>query len=354
MRTFSSALMVVAAQASGYGYSDKSESTARYGPTREYGGYQHDRVWGHGHYEPGDIERFDGHHAEIYGADDLAWGPNGFANAHTHSDDIHNWDDQGDGYICHACGGHGCTLCGGYGHEHKGRTFGYHGHNLKMGFGVGHTHAYLGKKPRSSYNRYKHGVGGRYTQRWTNGYGGRYGLGHGERYGLAHRWSMYNGYGHGNPSSKGSVLGYGIGANAAIPQLYDTPNTDGHQPVLKEEVYKEDYQEEPYKRGAGYHKGYHQPTYQGTGYIGKTKLRSRRDFDKENERLLDESLWRGDKYYIDFARGYGVSPGWEDNVGRGHAYKKEFGHGSGNHSPFNGEVWRHDAGLFNYQFRPMK
>jgi len=209
--------MAATAEAGGYGYSDKSESIARYGPTREYGGYQHDRVWGHGHYEPGDIERFDGHHAEIYGADDLAWGPNGFANAHTHSDDIHNWDDQGDGYICHACGGHGCTLCGGYGHEHKGRTFGYHGHNLKMGFGVGHTHAYLGKKPRSSYNRYKHGVGGRYTQRWTNGYGGRYGLGHGERYGLAHRWSMYNGYGHGNPSSKGSVLGYGIGANAAIP-----------------------------------------------------------------------------------------------------------------------------------------
>ena len=355
MIKFSSALLLVAeVTAGGYGYSDKSESIARYGPTREYGGYQHDRVWGHGHYEPGDIERFDGHHAEIYGADDLAWGPNGFANAHTHNDDIHNWDDQGDAYICHACGGHGCTLCGGYGHEHKGRTFGYHGHNLKMGFGVGHTHAYLGKKPRSSYNRYKHGVGGRYTQRWTNGYGGRYGLGHGERYGLAHRWSMYNGYGHGNPSSKGSVLGYGIGANAAIPQLYDTPNTDGHQPVLKEEVMKDDYSEEPYKRGAGYHKGYHQPTYQGTGYIGKTKLRSRRDFDKENERLLDESLWRGDKFYIDFARGYGVAPGWEDNVGRGHAYKMEFGHGSGNHSPFHGEVWRHDAGLFNYQFRPMK
>merc|ERR1719198_2866089 len=169
MTKFSSALLLVA-EAAASGYGGGSESIARYGPTREYGGYQHDRVWGHGHYEPGDIERFDGHHAEIYGADDLAWGPNGFANAHAHNDATHNWDDQGDGYVCHACGGHGCTLCGGYGHEHKGRMFGYHGHNLKMGFGVGHTHAYLGKKPRSSYNRYKHGVGGRYTQRWTNGY----------------------------------------------------------------------------------------------------------------------------------------------------------------------------------------
>jgi hypothetical protein len=29
---------------------------------------------------------------------------------------------------------------------------------------------------------------------------------------------MYNGYGKGNPSSKGSVMGYGLGANAAIPE----------------------------------------------------------------------------------------------------------------------------------------
>lgn len=354
-------LMAASVKASGYGYNDQSESIARYGPTREYGGYQHDRVWGHGHYEPGDIERFDGHHAEIYGADDLAWGPNGFANAHAHNDATHNWDDQGDAYVCHACGGHGCTLCGGYGHEHKGRMFGYHGHNLKMGFGVGHTHAYLGKKPRSSYNRYKHGVGGRYTQRWTNGYGGRYGLGHGERYGLAHRWSQYNGYGHGNPSSKGSVLGYGLGANAAIPQLYDTPNTDGHQPVLKEEVY-DDYYEPEY----GYEDDYHyeddygyEPEYgyeDDYGYDDYEEPYPRgaafgRKADKKKDSYYKP---KAKDFYIDFARGFGKKPGKELHNGRSTAFKMEFGHGSGNHSPFHGEVYRHDAGLYNYVFRPKK
>ena len=77
MQTFSVALLAVGAAASGYGYGDQGER-ARWGPTKEHGDYQHDRVWGHGHFEPGDIERFDNHYSEIYGADDLAWGPNGF------------------------------------------------------------------------------------------------------------------------------------------------------------------------------------------------------------------------------------------------------------------------------------
>ena len=213
MKSFAATLLIAGATAQYYD-----------GPTRNYGDYQHDRVWGHGHYEPGDITRFENHYAEIYGADDLAWGPNGFQNPHTHNDKVHNWDDQGDANTCHACGGHGCTLCGGYGHVHRNAAFGNHGHNLQTGFGVGHNHAYLGDKVRSSYNRYGHGIGGRYTQRWTNGYGDRYALNHGERYGLAHRWGMYNGYGHGNPSSKGSVMGYGIGANAAIPQQWAEPD----------------------------------------------------------------------------------------------------------------------------------
>jgi len=38
----------------------------------------HNRVWGHTHYEPGDVDRFENHYADIYGADDLAWGPNGY------------------------------------------------------------------------------------------------------------------------------------------------------------------------------------------------------------------------------------------------------------------------------------
>jgi len=179
--------------------------------------YGHNQVWGHGHYEPGNIQNFLGYSAEIDGADDLGWGPNGFQNPIVQNDGVHNWDDMGDAYVCHSCGGHGCGLCGGYGHFHRKAQFGQHGHSLKRGFGIGHWHTYLGPKPRSSYNKYGHGIGGRYSQRWSNGYGDRYGINAGERYGLAHVWSMYNGYGRGNPSSKGSVMGYGVGSNAQVP-----------------------------------------------------------------------------------------------------------------------------------------
>ena len=343
MKTFSATLLVVAAQAGGY---DGGESIARYGPTKEYGGFQHDQAWGHSHYEPGDIERFDGHYAEIYGADDLAWGPNGYANAHTHSDTVHNWDDQGDAYICHACGGHGCTLCGGYGHEHKGRQFGYHGHGLKTGFGVGHSHAYLGKKPRSSYNKYGHGIGGRYTQRWTNGYGGRYGLGHGERYGIAHRWSQFNGYGKGNPSTKGSVMGYGLGANAQIPIVDDTPDTVGHQYATEKymEEYGDDYAEPEYV----------EESYEGDDYGDD----ERRGATVSGENAYGRKSLTSPKtsdYYVDFASGYGAAKQKITGLaGRGHAYRHEYGNGSGNHSPWNGEVWRHDRGLTNYLWRPLK
>jgi len=191
------------------------------GPTKDHGDFKHDKVWGHGHYEPGSIARFNNFFADIYGADDDAWGVNGFQNPHNHKDNIHNWDDQGDGQICHACGGHGCGLCFGYGHRHANAQFGWHGHTLKKGLGIGHNHDYLGDKVRSTYNRYGHGYGGRYSQRWSNGYGGKYNLQGGQRYGLAHRWGMYNGYGHGNPNSQGSVMGYGIGSNAERHADYD-------------------------------------------------------------------------------------------------------------------------------------
>jgi hypothetical protein len=360
MKTFSATLLVVAAQASGYG---GSESVARYGPTQEYGGFQHDQAWGHSHYEPGDIERFDGHHAEIYGADDLAWGPNGYANAHAHSDTVHNWDDQGDAYVCHSCGGHGCTLCGGYGHEHKGRSFGFHGHGLKTGFGVGHTHAYLGKKPRSSYNKYGHGIGGRYTQRWSNGYGGRYGLGHGERYGIAHRWSQYNGYGKGNPSSKGTVMGYGQGANASIPQLHDTPDTVGHQYATEKYTKEYGYDEPKY----GYEEPeYHEPEYHEPEYDTYEEHDCYGDERRGATVSGSKSYGRSDKlpttnqgYYLEFASpnfnvGYGAGTKKSGLAGRGHAYKHEYSNGSGNHSPWNGEVWRHDRGMDNYLWRPKK
>jgi len=338
-------ISLIAAVEAGYGGYRGGRSQRQTVPI-EANLYGHNQVWGHSHYEPGDVDRFENHSAEIYGADDLAWGPNGFANPNTESDSVHNWDDQGDAYICHACGGHGCTLCGGYGHEHKGRQFGYHGHGLKTGFGVGHSHAYLGKKPRSSYNKYGHGVGGRYTQRWSNGYGGRYGLGHGERYGIAHRWSQFNGYGKGNPSTKGSVMGYGLGANAQIPIVDDTPDTVGHQYATEKymEEYGDDYSDDysddygDERRGA---------TVSGEVAFGRKSLTSEVPSTKD--------------YYVEFASpnfaiGYGAA-GKKDSlasVGRGHAYRHEYGNGSGNHSPWNGEVWRHDRGLTNYLWRPLK
>ena len=64
-----------------------------------------------------------------------------------------------------------------------------------------------------------------------------------------------------------------------------------------------------------------------------------------------------DNTYFDFANGYGMRPGSyykQQSVGRSHAYPFSFGHGSGNHSPWNQEYYRHDAGLANYRFRPSK
>ena len=373
MKTFAVALCFAGASAQGV--------RGLFGPTKDYGAYQHDRVWGHGHYEPGDIERFDNHFAEIYGSDDLAWGPNGYHNPHAHSDNHHNWDDQGDAYVCHGCGGHGCTLCGGYGHGHRNAAFGEHGHGLKTGLGVGHSHAYLGDKPRSSYNRYGHGVGGRYTQRWSNGYGNRYGLGHGHRYGLAHRWSQYNGYGHGNPSSKGSVLGFGLGANAQIPQLYHVPETygDKYDPYLaygdsfeygdytpdykkmdyeseyEEPEYYEDEYEEPMCYGEEcyepnyYEDEYEEPEYYEDEYEEPMYYEPHYYQEEYNEPLYYEDEYE-DPYYDDGYSSYGYEPSHEElftdgyglegepdfnPVGREKTYSFSFGHGSGNHSPWN-------------------
>jgi len=361
MKSFAAALLLVAANAGGY--DDTMTVRARFGPTKENADFQHDRVWGHGHYEPGDIERFDNHYAEIYGADDLAWGPNGFQNPHTHNDDHHNWDDQGDAFVCHGCGGHGCELCAGYGHQHRNAAFGNHGHTLKTGFGNGHSHAYLGDKPRSSYNKYGHGVGGRYSQRWSNGYGGRYGLGHGHRYGLAHRWSSYNGYGHGNPSSKGSVMGYGIGANAQIPMQWEISNYDdanyspwGNRGGVKDYPDHLDRDQGYGNDDYGYEQDYDYDTYEEPEYEDDYKrgmaMRKKASYGKGYKPSYDSN-----DYYIDFAKGYGSFDKFSQgsSVGKGHAYDMEFGHGHGNHSPWNSEVYRHDAGVMgSYRFRPKK
>jgi len=268
-------------------------------------------------------------------------------------------------------------LCSAYGHQHKGAKHGYHGHNLKTGFGVGHNHAYLGDKVRTSYSKYGTGIGGRYTQRWSNGYGDRYGINHGERYGLAHRWSQYNGYGHGNPSSKGSVMGYGLGANAAIPQLYEKPTAQPQRVPYVEPMYHEDeyesyepeYHEPKYD---SYEPEYHEPKYDSYEHeYHEPKYDSYEPEYHEDEYHVEEyprgaAYGRKEKkmdsydgydtsnYYIDFAKGYGMGPKKIVGTGKGHAYKLEFGHGAGNHSPWHGEIYRHDAGQMSYVRRPKK
>lgn len=328
--------------------------------------FTHNHVWGHTHYDPGNVKRFDGHLAEIEGADDLSWGPNGFQNplTATNKDSIHNWDDSGDAYVCHSCGGHGCEFCGGYGHFHRTAQFGYHGHNLKNGFGVGHWHTYLGPKVRSSYNKYKHGIGGRYTQRWSNGYGDRYGINAGERYGLMHRWGMYNGIGKGNPSSKGSVMGYGIGANAEIPTLL--PNRMGGTYEYPKEQPAYGYDEADY----GYDDYYGEEEYDHDHYEGDGYDHGDEHYDDhhEEEAYGDDYGYEknpylpvvdGKQYYTNFAAGYGDPAGaygnlYYDPVGSGHKFPLSFGHGHGNHSPYNGEYERSDKGLYNYVFRPER
>jgi len=72
---------------------------------------------------------------------------------------------------------------------------------------------------------------------------------------------------------------------------------------------------------------------------------------------MKKQRYTADNTYIDFAQGWGSQPGnypQQQSVGRGHDYQLEFGHGAGNHSPWNGEVWRHDAGMMSYRHRPQK
>jgi len=371
LKSFTLAVMGVAADAMYVGGTNYMEGV--------YNGkedYLHDHVWGHTHYDPGNVKRFDGHYAEINGSDDLAWGPNGFQNPlpHTNKDNTHNWDDSGDAYTCHSCGGHGCELCGGYGHFHRTAQFGYHGHNLKNGFGVGHWHTYLGPKVRSSYNKYKHGIGGRYTQRWSNGYGDRYGLNAGERYGLAHRWGIYNGYGKGNPSSKGSVMGYGVGANAEVPTLIpqELGGYSDYPPLQQSYGYDDQYYgDEDY--GYGDEDYYGEDDYDTYADEDEQYAEDDHHYEDDDQHYEEEEhyddygydrdpylpVYNGRQLYTDFAAGYGDPAGewgntYYDPVGAGHKFPLSFGNGHGNHSPFHGEYERSDQGLFKYSFRPTR
>jgi len=96
-----------------------------------------------------------------------------------------------------------------YGHRHTHGTHSDHGHGMKNGWGVGHSHQYL--TPTRDYVLHEHGDG-------IAGPGGRYGDQMGGRYGLTHRWSQYNGMGHGhNPAG-----GHGWGDHD------DHDESDGH------------------------------------------------------------------------------------------------------------------------------
>ena len=88
------------------------------------------------------------------------------------------------------------------------------------------------------------------------------------------------------------------------------------------------------------------------------------DYEHDYEPYSDEAYNKhesyeyDDDYFVDFARGYGgrqVDYNGRDSVGEGHTYKHRFGHGSGNHSPWHGEIHRNQwAGIANYWKRPEK
>jgi hypothetical protein len=99
------------------------------------------------HTAPGNMDEFLGLKQQYRGKGRKTIAANGYFYPELVDKEEKNWDDQLDGYFCAACGGKGCKVCTGYGHLHTGAKFGYHGHNLKNGFGVGHHHKYLGKKP---------------------------------------------------------------------------------------------------------------------------------------------------------------------------------------------------------------
>jgi len=81
---------------------------------------------------------------------------------------------------------------------------------------------------------------------------------------------------------------------------------------------------------------------------GKGKRRGRKGSKKPS--------YKTDDYYIDYGKGYGAFDKFSQStsVGKGHTYDMEFGHGHGNHSPWNSEIYRHDAGMMSYQHRPKK
>jgi len=85
-----------------------------------------------------------------------------------------------------------------YGHTHTSGTHSDHGHNMKNGWGIGHSHQYL--TPVRDYVLHEHGDG-------LQGPGGRYGDQMGGRYGLTHRWGQYNGMGHGHNPAGGHGWG---------------------------------------------------------------------------------------------------------------------------------------------------
>ena len=85
-----------------------------------------------------------------------------------------------------------------YGHTHTSGTHTDHGHNMKNGWGIGHSHQYL--TPVRDYILHEHGDG-------LQGPGGRYADQMGGRYGLSHRWGQYNGMGHGHNPAGGHGWG---------------------------------------------------------------------------------------------------------------------------------------------------
>jgi hypothetical protein len=241
-------------------------------------------------------------------------------------------------------------------------------------------------------------MGGRYSQRWSNGYGDRYGLSGGERYGLQHRWGMYNGIGKGNPSSKGSNMGYGIGTNAQVPELYWVPEDD-HYDYYDDDYYYDDYyygdeygyedygdyyadddytyEEEEYPveevevpsfedslfpaEDVYFAEEEEEPVEEYSYYDdGADSYEDSWDYDygydyypEEDYYYYDDYHYDDDDYFVDWAAGYGqYDDQFSNPVGQGYMFHLDFGNGHGNHSPWHNEYERNHLGMMEYYGRP--
>ena len=131
------------------------------------------------------------------------------------------------------------------------------------------------------------------------------------------------------------------------------------------------YEEPEYGYEQDYGYGYEEPEY---GYEQDYEQYEEPEYEQETydveepeykQESYDDSEKRGMGYGgyggynsgsdIDFwADGWGGPDTTPVPTGEGFGYKMNFGLGAGNHSPWNGEIYRHDAGQTMYNGRPKQ